>query len=372
MCLVSHRLCDHVHDIESSLEETGALHILPNKGGLAVSLFIGDTSLCFVSSHLAANEGYGDRRCEDYAEIIDGILLGCENKPLTNQFTHVIWVGDLNFRIDMGDEECNRLVNSGDWKQLYEHDELNKVQKQEKAFYMFNEGELQFPPTYKHIPGSPPDVTTGRRAYKLGKGHTPSWCDRVLWRSFPDTELELLPNSYQSTPTICTSDHSPVSAVFHMTVPKPRLIFGEGAIATKPPLIITGTKLRARGLQLMSPTSPMSDPFVVFLSRCSDDAPRTGAQKKTVDPEWTNETLVLKAKPCFSEPEDLLTWHVLVSVVEAASADTMGHGVVSLKAAASAPGQSQPFVVRLSRSGVPAGILEGEVSVQEGPIVNTL
>jgi len=368
VCLVSERLKDHVHDVESSQEETGFGHVIPNKGGLALSLYIGDTSLCFVSSHLAALEGQAERRCADYAEIIDGIRLGAQNKPLTNQFTHVIWVGDLNFRIDMSDTECHRLVGLSDWTALYKQDQLNKMQTQQKAFYLFNEGELNFPPTYKHVPGTPPDVASGRRDYKLGKGHTPSWCDRVLWRSFPDTVLELRPGTYKSTPSIFTSDHSPVSAVFNMTVPRPAWATQTGTSAVRQvhQFGIEMTKLRGRGL-LKCDVVGLSDPFLIFTSRCLDGSSQTSVKSNTLEPEWLSETIVLKTKCFFCDPDQLATWHVLVSVFDKDyfdQADTMGHGVISLMDAAAAPGYAHPFTVQLSKSGGPAGILEGEVAIQ--------
>eukprot|EP00913_Durusdinium_trenchii_P026786 g25126.t1 len=136
-------------------------------------------------------------------------------------FHHVIWVGDLNYRLDLGREECLEMIYDHSWGKLQQHDQLLKVQAEGKAFCNFREGPLDFAPTYQHVPGAPPDPATRLRPYDPRKGRVPSWTDRVLWRSFPDAELMLEAGSYRSSPTLCTSDHSPVGAIFRMPVMRP-------------------------------------------------------------------------------------------------------------------------------------------------------
>lgn len=45
-----------ISNIEMSNENTGFLHIFPNKGGICVSFRVLDTSVALVSSHLTAHE----------------------------------------------------------------------------------------------------------------------------------------------------------------------------------------------------------------------------------------------------------------------------------------------------------------------------
>lgn len=54
---VRQELKPFVHDIHAAVERTGVADIGSNKGGIAIRLCIGNTSLGFVSSHLAAHEG---------------------------------------------------------------------------------------------------------------------------------------------------------------------------------------------------------------------------------------------------------------------------------------------------------------------------
>lgn len=360
ICLASHRVRSHIHRVESSSEATGVGHFVPNKGGVALSFFVGDTSVCAVSSHLAAHQGEVERRCTDIADIIDGIRLGDDEMPFTNQFTHVIWMGDLNFRIDLEAEEADRLARERDWKTLYEHDQLRKARAAEHALYLFKEGPLSFPPTYKHQPGAPPDASSGVRPYSATKNRTPSWCDRVLWSSFPEADLNLIPGSYQSAPSVCSSDHSPVSAVFEMSVPKP-VFQVSAANVSHLDLIIRISGLRARNLLAVS------DPFVVFTSRCSDDRAETAAKTQTLEPDWLDDRFILRVNTGFSGSKQLATWHVLASVLDEVpfKDDVMGYGAISLRGAA-LEGGPQQFTTVLTKGGKRAGTLSGVLEICDG------
>lgn len=57
-----------------------------------------ETSLCFVASHFAAHQEKIEDRNSNYAEIIGGIRIGKKNQDLLNQFHHIFWFGDLNYR----------------------------------------------------------------------------------------------------------------------------------------------------------------------------------------------------------------------------------------------------------------------------------
>ena len=64
---------------------------------------IAQTSICFVSSHLAAHQEKVEQRNGNFSEIIQNITFGRghNKEPISNEFTHVIWVGDLNYRINL-------------------------------------------------------------------------------------------------------------------------------------------------------------------------------------------------------------------------------------------------------------------------------
>lgn len=75
-----------------------------NKGAVGVAFRYHETSLCFLSSHLAAHQEQVDMRNQNYYEIVEELHLGNQAFDLTNHFHHVFWCGDLNYRIDL--ERC--------------------------------------------------------------------------------------------------------------------------------------------------------------------------------------------------------------------------------------------------------------------------
>ena len=241
--LCTRALFPEVSSVETASEAMGGVGgLFPNKGVVAVSLRLGSTPLCFVNGHLAAHEGMAAKRNANLHDMERAVRLGCAPPhaslfDLSQRFAHCFLFGDLNYRIDLPREATLRLVQQGNWAELRSHDELTRLMERGAVCQGFAEGTLAFPPTFKHIPGEPPlteaaaaaaaavaaaagdfsaggRVGLGRRAYESTKQRVPSWCDRVLWRSWPARarEVELL--SYDSTPQLASSDHSPVAATF--------------------------------------------------------------------------------------------------------------------------------------------------------------
>lgn len=91
----------------------------------------------------------------------------------------VFWVGDLNYRIQslLNQDEIINKCNENDMTFLRENDQLNTERIAGNVFEGFQEGQLNFLPTYKFIPGT--DEYDNRPDKKL---RPPAWCDRILWR----------------------------------------------------------------------------------------------------------------------------------------------------------------------------------------------
>lgn len=80
---------------------------------MAISLGLFDTTLCFITAHLAAHLEKVDDRNEDYHMILSGLHMGSlgQNYHLTpkghpdvnviNFFDYVFFYGDLNYRLDV-------------------------------------------------------------------------------------------------------------------------------------------------------------------------------------------------------------------------------------------------------------------------------
>jgi len=378
--LTTERVSKSIHNVVASHEETGLGGLYSNKGGLALSFWIGDNAICFVSSHLAAHQSNVSRRNLDSAHIIEGICLTTDSqRPLTNQFQHVIWVGDLNYRLDIEREECLDLIRTHSWGKLQQYDQLLKVQAEGQAFCNFSEGPLDFAPTYQHIPGEPVDPQTGLRPYDGRKARVPSWTDRVLWRSFPNAELVLESGTYSSSPQICTSDHSPVGAIFRMSVTRPYHI-DENASDRR--IYIRLSKLTATGLG-------GGDHHISFRAQyCDEDKHTTNATSKCG--KATFHTVVLTGKRGVCSRKWLQSRHILVAIYKVDDAlesahmrshpvstimaltglaedfeEPDGYGVISLMGAASGP---KEFTAPLSDSlGVTVGSLHGQVHICKPP-----
>jgi endonuclease/exonuclease/phosphatase family metal-dependent hydrolase len=90
-----------IGNLEMSIENTGFLHVFPNKGGLLVTFDVDGTKLAFVSCHLTAHEGvtHCEQRNASIVEILGGVRAGDKNIDITEQFHHVFWMGDMNYRL---------------------------------------------------------------------------------------------------------------------------------------------------------------------------------------------------------------------------------------------------------------------------------
>lgn len=74
-----------------------------NKGGVALSLRVWDTHLCFVNSHLAAHQDRIKARNSMYRSLVQGLHVNDHGMDVLTGFHHVFWMGDLNYRIDFDD-----------------------------------------------------------------------------------------------------------------------------------------------------------------------------------------------------------------------------------------------------------------------------
>ena len=152
-----------VSNIKSVAIPTGINDILGNKGGIGVSLNIGSSSFCFITSHLAAHQNAIKRRVADFSRISKEIAKTIGNfppddegftNPLHKQFDFVFWFGDLNFRINGTREVVDRFLELDMHRNLLNSDQLTQLmQLEHMAFDGFLEGPVNFRPTYKFNKG---------------------------------------------------------------------------------------------------------------------------------------------------------------------------------------------------------------------------
>lgn len=233
LCYVSAHLQQNIGEIDCDRVKTGIEGLGGNKGGVCVRFLCGAMSMCFVNVHLPSGSGKEDDRNEHLHEILSYAFQGISRNGSSRQpkngfhrasvyraMKHDLTVvfGDTNSRlvVDLPEGEMPK----GPPEAWLLCDELITARGSRSARSMgFREAEVTFPPTYKYIPGG--DLSIQR---------TPAWCDRVLFchelsasdvaeRVSGNNQVEVEVVEYDSYPLRYTSDHRPVAATFHVSMP---------------------------------------------------------------------------------------------------------------------------------------------------------
>ncbi|PWN44254.1 hypothetical protein IE81DRAFT_27792 [Ceraceosorus guamensis] len=199
---VKDTLVDSVRQVEAASRKTGLKGMSGNKGGVAIRLNLWDTSLCFITAHLAAGSSNVEERNADYHTILRGLAFQKGRSVASHD--HVFWAGDFNYRIDLPNETARPLCAQQDFAQLYARDQLDRARASGSAFGGYEEGEVRFLPTYKYDFGSTLYDTSEKQ-------RVPAWTDRILFRAARPGSLTQ--TSY-SRAELKTSDHRPVYASF--------------------------------------------------------------------------------------------------------------------------------------------------------------
>lgn len=192
-----------VKNVEGSVKKTGMSGMAGNKGAVAVRMDYANTRLCFVTAHLAAGFANFEERNRDFRTINQGLHF--QRNRLIEDHDAIIWAGDFNYRIGLGDDKVRRLCHAGDLESLYQNDQLNLQMVAGQTFPFYSEKKIMFAPTYKYNNGTD-DYDTSEKA------RIPAWCDRVLRKG--DNLKQI---SYLTAP-LRFSDHRPVYATFQCTV----------------------------------------------------------------------------------------------------------------------------------------------------------
>lgn len=192
-----------IKNVEGAMKKTGMSGMAGNKGAVAIRMEYADTSICLVTAHLAAGFANYEERNQDYRTISNGLRFQ-RNRSIEDHKT-IIWFGDFNYRIGIGNERARQLIDAGDLGTLYENDQLNLQMVHGKTFPHYSEKTPSFLPTYKFNLNS--DVYDTSE-----KARIPAWCDRILTRGDNLRQIH-----YDSAP-LRFSDHRPVWGLFQCTI----------------------------------------------------------------------------------------------------------------------------------------------------------
>uniref|UniRef100_A0A915JQC1 Inositol polyphosphate-related phosphatase domain-containing protein n=1 Tax=Romanomermis culicivorax TaxID=13658 RepID=A0A915JQC1_ROMCU len=131
---------------------------LRTKGALAVGFKLFGTSLLFISCHLSHGKSLL-LRVKDYRKIVrqlDLRHLNLSGYSAIDKVHGVFWFGDLNFRVGESRFEIEKLITSSDKTReqiiakLLEKDQLRQEIRNNSTFNGFQEGPVNFLPTYKY------------------------------------------------------------------------------------------------------------------------------------------------------------------------------------------------------------------------------
>lgn len=187
------------------------------KGGMAIGFQFFGTRILFINSHLTAHEEKQSLRIQNFRNITHSLDLPRllphkhKHKDVTHRYDCVFWLGDLNFRLAVSrDHVFERLKHPGleTYKHLLQWDQLSQAQKKGEAFGEFEEGPINFAPTFKYDPGTDHYDTSSKQ-------RVPSYTDRILFKS---NRGAITCVNYSSCPLFRTSDHKPVLGAFHCKI----------------------------------------------------------------------------------------------------------------------------------------------------------
>ncbi|NXI74881.1 SHP2A phosphatase, partial [Anseranas semipalmata] len=355
------RRISHVH---TSSVKTGIANTLGNKGAVGVSFLFNGTSFGFVNCHLASGSEKTHRRNQNYSDILRSLALGDKRLSafdLTLRFTHLFWFGDLNYRLDMDVQDILTHITKKEFDILLAVDQLNLEREKNKVFLRFREGDISFPPTYRYERGSRDSYmwqkfkTTGMRI------NVPSWCDRILWKSHPETHLVC--NSYGCTDDIVTSDHSPVFATFEVGVTSQ--FVPKNAPGTSPEPLAC---IEWESIEVIVKTASRSKCYIEFHSYCLEEAQRSGENTSQscdvpgfLKMGWSAKQLPV-LNPILPDLEYLGDQHLLLSIKGVESCESYGECCIAMRSMIGS--MAQQFETFLFHRGEETGSMRGWMKVQ--------
>uniref|UniRef100_A0A4W3JKA9 Phosphatidylinositol 4,5-bisphosphate 5-phosphatase A n=1 Tax=Callorhinchus milii TaxID=7868 RepID=A0A4W3JKA9_CALMI len=216
----------YLQDIQTDCTRTGLGGYWGNKGGISARLSLYGHMICFLNCHLPAHLENSEQRMESFQNILQ--LQQFSGRSANGVLDHdlLFWFGDLNFRIEQYDiQSVKNAIDRNKLGLLWDKDQLNIAKVMQPALDGFQEGLLNFRPTYKYDVGTNTYDTSSKK-------RKPAWTDRILWRvKVADNynqsvgrrpgeaevpSVQVFQCSYRSHMEYLVSDHKPVAAVFSL------------------------------------------------------------------------------------------------------------------------------------------------------------
>ena len=104
-------------------------------------VLITDVLLVYLNSHYCYFSQYSNRRNQNYHDIVKGMGALKQRRlnqfHLTNQFHHMFFFGDLNYRVDLGATEIVEYAKKNDHVAIFKEDQLRKQKEMKRVFVGF-------------------------------------------------------------------------------------------------------------------------------------------------------------------------------------------------------------------------------------------
>ncbi|XP_041088740.1 phosphatidylinositol 3,4,5-trisphosphate 5-phosphatase 2A isoform X1 [Polyodon spathula] len=354
---------NRITHVGMSSVKTGIANTLGNKGAVGVSFFFNGTSFGFVNCHLTSGNEKTARRNQNYLDILRLLSLGdkqLNSFDISLRFTHLFWFGDLNYRLDMDIQDILNYINRKEFEPLLKVDQLNLEREKNKVFLRFAEDEISYPPTYRYERGSRDSYVWQKQKPTGMRTNVPSWCDRILWKSYPETHIVC--NSYGCTDDIVTSDHSPVFGTFEVGVTS-QFVSKKGLHKSAEQAYVEFESIEA-----IVKTASRTKFFIEFYSTCLEEFKKSYENDSQSSDNvnflkvgWSSKQLTT-LKPILSEIEYLQDQHLLLTVKSLDGYESYGECVIALKSMIGST--AQMFHTYLSHRGEETGNIRGSMRVR--------
>uniref|UniRef100_A0A672IE18 phosphatidylinositol-3,4,5-trisphosphate 5-phosphatase n=1 Tax=Salarias fasciatus TaxID=181472 RepID=A0A672IE18_SALFA len=351
-----------ISHVNTASVKTGLGNTLGNKGAVGVSFLFNGTSFGFVNCHLTSGSDKVLRRNQNFVDVLRLLSLGDKQLgafDISLRFTHLFWCGDLNYRLDLDVQDILKHVSKREFEELMCADQLTRERHKRKAFLNFTEEKITFPPTYRYERGSRDCYLWQKYKTSGVRVNVPSWCDRILWKSYPETHI--ICTAYGCTDDIFTSDHSPVFATFQVGV------MSQSSSKADPNSGIERAWIELEGIEAIVKTASKAKFFIEFHSSCLEAETRRSSENDAQGCDvpgflklgWSFKHLP-KLLPIMSHMEYLQDQHLLLSVKSCDGFESYGECCVALR---SLTGASEQFETFLSHRGEEMGSIRGRVRI---------
>ncbi|KAL3323642.1 hypothetical protein AABB24_038013 [Solanum stoloniferum] len=250
---VRRNISRYIGDVDVAAVPCGFGRAIGNKGAVGLRMRVYDRTVCFVNCHFAAHLEAVGRRNADFDHVYrsmifsrpsnflnaaaagvssaiqmlrsaNGAFNSAEANPELSEADMVVFLGDLNYRLDgISYDEARDFISQRSFDWLRERDQLHTEMEVGNVFQGMREAVIRFPPTYKFERHQ-----NGLAGYDSGeKKRIPAWCDRILYRDSRSTsgstcslDCPVVSSvlQYEACMDVTDSDHKPVRCIFNVEI----------------------------------------------------------------------------------------------------------------------------------------------------------